>query len=158
MLASDRHIANRVPISEQRSLVYGDDARVCAWASERIGRGTSWPADTVTIAMEDHGRLMVAALFNRFEWKGCQIHVASDGSRSWARRDVLAAVFAFPFLQVGCERVSAPIASRNQASLIMAIKLGFVPEGRMERALGDDDLSLLVMFKERCPWLPRTEG
>lgn len=154
---ADHNDVTRIQVGPARALVYGDDARVCHWASERIGLGDHWPSDTVTIALEEGGRLVVAALFNHFELSDCHIHVASDGSRNWARRDVLAAVFAFPFRQIGCSRITAPIASRNKASLIMAIKLGFVPEGRKERALGDDDLSLLVMFNERCPWLPPME-
>ncbi|MFG1462121.1 GNAT family protein [Xanthobacter sp. DSM 24535] len=148
----------RVPVSGARHLVYNDDARVIAWASEHIGQGEYWPQDTVSIGLERDGRLLAAALFNSFSGAACQGHIASDGSRAWATRDVLAAVFAFPFVQSECQRITAPIAASNKPSLILAIKLGFVPEGRMERALPDDDLAVLVMFKERCPWLPRVEG
>lgn len=148
----------RVPISDGKCLVYGAEAELCAWASERIGQGDLWPADTVTIGLEQNGRTIAVGLFNRFDGSDCHMHIATDGRKNWASRGVLAAVFSFPFIQVGCRRITAPVASRNTASLVAAIKLGFVPEGLMARALPNDDVARLVMFKERCPWLPRMEA
>lgn len=143
-----------IPVSGGRFLVYDTNRAVLDWASDRIGLGREWPDDATCITLQDEGGTICAVwVFCRFEASDCEIHIATNGRRNWASRDVLAAVSAFPFWQLKLHRVTAPVACRNIASQIMCIKLGFVPECLKRNALPNDDVVQLVMFKDRCPWL-----
>lgn len=147
-----------LPVSRGRFLAYGANRRVMDFASEKIGGGFDWPDDVQAIALQEaDGKIVAAALFDRFEAAECQMHIATDGQKNWMARDTLAAVFAFPFWQLKLRRITAPIASRNRTALVAAVRLGFTPEGVRERALWDDDVCVLRMFRGECPWLSPKE-
>jgi len=50
-------------------------------------------------------------------------------------------------------RVTALIPRRNEPSIILAIKLGFIFEGCMTDWYGDDDAMIYGMTKDSCPYL-----
>ena len=112
-----------------------------------------WPSDTTTIGVENDGELVAVALFNLFLGDGCAAHIATGGGRDWASRAMLAALFAYPFIQCGLVRITLPIARRNIKSQILALKLGFSFEGRLALGSNGDDEILMGMLKRDCPWL-----
>ena len=65
---------------------------------------------------------------------------------------MLYGIFAYPFEQCGLRRVTAPISSKNKASLILVIKLGFMFEGRLVNGCTDGDQVIMGMLREDCPW------
>lgn len=139
------------------SLAYDNDAAHMAWASERLGRaGMSWPADTVTIGVVKGDETVCAVLFNLFLEKTCCAHIVSDRSRAWATRGILAAFFAYPFVQCGLNRITLPAPSSKKDAIVFAVRLGFEFEGRLANVYenGDDEI-LLGMQRDKCPWLPR---
>lgn len=137
------------------TLVYDNDDANMAWASQRLGRPSmTWAHGTKTIGIERDGETVCVALYNLFTEKSCCAHIVTDGSRRWATRQTLRALFAYPFEQCKLDRITLPIQSSNKLSTILAIKLGFQFEGRLANsyANGDDDV-LLGMQRSRCPWL-----
>jgi RimJ/RimL family protein N-acetyltransferase len=70
----------------------------------------------------------------------------------------LRALFAYPFNDLGCKRVSAIIGKKNKKSRKLCEGLGFVLEGVMKRGLdGFEDAFLFGMLKENCRWLKERE-
>lgn len=134
-------------------LVYGETERMLQWAAGRFDFGTP-PADTQAIGLEGEGGLKVVAFFNNFSSTNCDIHVVTDGSRAWATRGFLAAVFAYPFIQCGLRRVTAYVAADNTAALEMDLRLGFQREGVMREGADTGDMMILGMLKNECKWLP----
>ena len=122
------------------------------WAAERIGIAR-WPDDSKGLRVTRDGQIKAVLVYNTFMDETCCIHIATDGKRDWANRGILFGIFAYPFLQLGLRRVTAPIASRNIASQILVIKLGFQFEGRLIGARRDNDDEILFgMLRERCFW------
>lgn len=154
MPVSAQLTTTRVAVTPRQSLVYGDDARLRAFAAERLDEpAMSWPDDTITIGIETDGVLSAVALFNLFMGEGCCAHIATTGARDWASRTVLAALFAYPFVQCGLTRITLPIARRNIRSQVLALKLGFSFEGRLRANAEGDDEIIMGMLRTECPWL-----
>ena len=144
------------PPTEHLTLVYDRRDDLLAWAAEKMGSpNMQWAPDTATIGVERGDALCAVAAYNIFSGSGCCAHIATDGSRAWASRGILAALFAYPFIQCGLDRITLPISRKNIRSQILALKLGFSFEGRLARNHDGEDEILLGMLREECPWLHR---
>ena len=135
-------------------LIYNEPERLKDWALAQYPEA-SVHGDTHSMGMEVDGELVVVCLFNSFTKHDCAMHVVSNGGRRWCNRGFLAAAFAYPFVQLGLSRVTAYVPAKNTSALMLDLRLGFKPEGRMVEALGDDDLVVLGMLKRECTWLTR---
>ena len=72
----------------------------------------------------------------------------------WGRRHILRDWFIYPFLQVGCARVSARVAESNTLMVKTALHMGFRIEGRIRQGYdGAQDFILFGMLRDECPWL-----
>lgn len=134
-------------------LIYNENDRLKAWAVERYP-DAAVEEDSHAMGYEVDGELVVVVLYNGFTTHCCSMHVVSDGKSRWPSRGFLAAAFAYPFEQLGLHRVTAYVPAKNTAALMLDLRLGFQPEGRMVEALPDDDLIVLGMLRRNCKWLP----
>jgi RimJ/RimL family protein N-acetyltransferase len=137
-------------------IIYNDPERLKDWAVEHYP-DAAVDGDTHSIGMEIDGQLVVVTLYNNFTPHMCNMHVVSDGGRRWCTRGFLAAAFAYPFHQLGLNRVTALVPAKNKAALKLDMWLGFKPEGTMAEAMGDDDLIVLGMLRRDCIWLPEEQ-
>lgn len=96
----------------------------------------------------------VVLLYNHYNKPNIGIHVAAREGALWCYPEILFHIFNYPFGELGCERVTAPIWSTNRASIQTVEALGFTLEGTLRRAgpKGEDQL-LYGMLKTECRWL-----
>lgn len=96
----------------------------------------------------------VVLLYNHYLKPNIAIHVVARPGALWCFPDILYHVFNYPFTQLECARVTAPIKSINLASIRTVKALGFVYEGSLRRAgRSGEDLLLYGMLREECRWL-----
>jgi RimJ/RimL family protein N-acetyltransferase len=63
-------------------------------------------------------------------------------------------MFDYPLRQLGCVRITAPIADGNDGAIRFVTKLGFQLEGRLRKAMPDGaDRLIYGLLKEDCKWL-----
>lgn len=132
--------------------------QLLAWAARKLGTN-GWSDDAMPFGVvEDRPGLRplvraVIVINCRFG-ASCRMHIATDGSRRWATRDVLIRLSAFIHLGLGARRVETIIAARNLPAQIAALKVGFQVEGRT-RCSADDgtDGIVLAILAEENPWL-----
>lgn len=137
-------------------LVYGRREELLAWAAERIGI-ERFREDARAIGIEKAGQLAGVVVYDTFSPTDCHMHVASDGSGHWLTREFLAHVFAYPFIQCGYLRVTAPIAESNTKSLNLNLRLGFKIEGFHPYAAVDGGAMVTTaLMREDCKYLPAT--
>lgn len=134
-------------------LIYGEEARLLPWAAARIGI-TAFREDATAIGQERDGEVAAVVVYDSFSPHDCNMHVASDGSGHWLTRELLAAAFAYPFIQLDKRRVTSPIAANNTRALRFNQRLGFVPEGYHPHGAGEHALVTLGLLRERCRFLP----
>lgn len=121
--------------------------------------GTNFNPDVDTVIARSEGdRLLGGVIFQNFTGASIRMHMASFDSRAM-NRDILWAVFHYPFVQLGCELLLGEVPSNNKKALDIDKKLGFKPVARIEGAYPDGDLVVMAMRREECRWLnltPRT--
>jgi RimJ/RimL family protein N-acetyltransferase len=132
-------------------LVYGADHAIAAWVRARCpwvdGFGG---AHAIGIACGPD--LVAGVVFANYRGSGIEVSIAADHPR-WARKGVLRALFAYPFIQLGCRRITALIPAKNEQSLRLCQGLGFSVEGRHPALFPDDDGVSLGLLREHCKWL-----
>lgn len=137
------------------SLLIGADEFVAHYVRARIGniRNAELGPLAAFGAVRD-GVLIGGVVFYRYT--GHDIHFAAAADRSdWiASRGTLAALFDYPFCQLGCARVTAMTGRRNGRARDLLKRLGFREEGIHALALdGIQDAVSYGMTRPSCRWL-----
>lgn len=136
-------------------LIFDDKARLLDWAQAQIGNDGFRPEATA-IGYEIDGQLHAVAVYEAFTKYDCDIHVAVQDNGRHLTRGVLAAVFSYPFVQLGLLRITGRVIEGNAQALAFDHKLGFVTEGYHPRAAGlDKGVFVLGMLRESCRFLPK---
>lgn len=137
--------------------------KLLAWAARRLGTN-GWSDDAIPFGIiEDrHGqRPLVRAVIviNAIYGANCRVHIASDGSRRWATRDILIRLSAFIHYAINVRRIETVIAADNVKAQIAALKIGFRVDGRTRYGADDGtDGIILAMIREENPWLKGDEN
>ena len=141
-------------------LVYGQDERVLTWISTNLFNNPDHLYGSVSIGIEHDGKLICGVAYNNFSTKPdnspllIEMTIYSVDKR-WCNRHNLNALFGYPFIQLGVERVQALSSLRDEAVSDFLKRLGFTLEGyhRSAYADGTDALSW-GMLKSECKWVP----
>jgi RimJ/RimL family protein N-acetyltransferase len=105
--------------------------------------------------MERGGCITAVVVYNNFiPTNSIDMHVAAvDGGR-WLTRPFLAAVFRYPFEQLGVRRVTARIGANNLKARNFLVSLGFTHEGTIRQGWeADTDLLIFGLLKNECKFL-----
>ncbi len=133
-------------------LIFGADRQVADFVENQLGQDVSFSKDFSAIGVGNEQGLVAGVVYNNFEGRDIQSSIAST-SPNWASRGVLYAIFAYPFLQLKCARLSALTRSQNVKSNIFLRKAGFRQEGLLRNWYEDDDAIVYGMLKNECIWI-----
>jgi len=126
-----------------------------SWLS-KVGK-FEYPQNTACIGQEKDGELIAVVGYNGFNPNSCQIHVASTDVY-WLNKDLLFAIFDYPFNKLKVEVIIAPIYKGNVKSLNLCRKLGFEQVGDIPYGHPKGDLIVVAMKRNQCKWLQQGEG
>ena len=136
-----------------KTTVYGQDDIVIPWVGARIDEN-DFGQGAVSIGLVEDGELIAGVVFNLYNGPSILMHVAAVPGKRWMTRDYLFRCFAYPFLQLQCNRISGLVRADNFAAQRFDEHLGFVREGVVRKGADDGtDLILYGMLKEECRWL-----
>lgn len=136
------------------NLIYGQEDRLLPWAQDRIG--VAFRRDAYTLGLEKGGELVAVVVFDNFSECDCNMHIASDGTKSWMNKSLLLAAFAYPFAQLGLLRLTGMVPADNADALAFDENIGFVREGYHPKAgPGGKDLISLGLMRENCRFIPK---
>ena len=126
-----------------------DPARVFAFVSERVALQPIGGAKG--IGLERDGEMIAGVIFEGYTGHNIWMHVAAEPGSHWLTRDFLRAVFTYPFVQLGVDRVSGHVDASNAEARRFDEHLGFQPEATLKGAARDGgDVILYVMWKKDC--------
>jgi len=135
-----------------KTAIYGQEDRIIPWVGSRIDEDQF--GDAVAIGLEEDGELIAGVVFNLYIGPSIMMHVAAVPGRRWMTRDYLYRCFAYPFLQVKCNRITGLVREDNLDAQRFDEHLGFKREGLIRRGANDgSNLILYGMLKEECRWL-----
>lgn len=120
------------------------------WISERLRISDFGPC--VTIGVLHKGQIAAVALFNKYLHPNIEISFAI-GSPHWASRGSVQAIFRYPFVQLGCKRVTATIRADNKRASRFLLHLGFKQEGYHPDVFEDGDAITYGLLRKDCRWI-----
>jgi len=136
-----------------KKVVYGEDERVLQWMEARIDERYS-RTDSVAFAMEEDGEIIGAVAYNMYTIASVSMHVVALPGKYWLTKDFLWRCFAYPFVQLGCKRVTALVREDNLYAQKFDENLGFKREGLIRQGCTDgSNLILYGMLKDECRFL-----
>lgn len=130
-------------------LIFGHDDAVAQWVAMRIPGMTSFGPCVGIGVMDSADVLIGGVIFHDWQpqWKNIQCSFASD-RRDWLTRKLIRVILAYPFQQVGAERITTLTPKRNKAARQFLQKFGFRHEGNVRRGFGDDDAIISGLLRE----------
>jgi len=132
------------------------------WAFQRIDMNGFWPVGARALGVYDEakGDAIRAVLVTVETYRGViDAHFASDGSRTWATRNILGGIFGYLFFVRGAHRVQTLVSPENDKTIIMNYKLGFKFEASLDGAMDDGGPGVLMsMSPQSCKWLKGKEA
>lgn len=138
-----------------KSVIYGQDEQVAAWVAERVGTDEFGPG-TVALGLEEDGKLIAGVVFNMYTKASICMHVAAEPGKRWMTKDFLWRSFAYPFIQLNCNRITGLVRVDNFDARRFDEHLGFKREGLVRRGCVDGtDMILYGMLREECRFLRR---
>lgn len=119
------------------------------WLCERIGLVPS--ANIRCIGRSSHGELVGVVGYDGYNGASVMLHVASEGN--WLTKDLLYAVFDYPFNVCKVNMVIGLVPSGNAQALRFNTHIGFKTKQWLHGAHPDGALVLMTMAREECRYL-----
>lgn len=136
-----------------KTAIYGQDDIIIPWVGERVNEDEFAPG-AVSIGLEEDGNIIAGVVFDMYTGPSITMHVAAVPGKRWMTRDYLFRCFAYPFIQLQCNRVTGLVRADNVVAQKFDEHLGFVREGVIRKGAEDGtDFILYGMLKEECRWL-----
>jgi RimJ/RimL family protein N-acetyltransferase len=137
-----------------RALIVSDKAKVGPWVAKKLFAKWS-PEGAEAIGLERSGEMVAGVIYENWNGKSCVCHVAVQGLLT---PKYLAAIFHFPFVFGGLEKIIAPVAESNAESIRFVSKLGFREEARLLEAHPDGSVLLFTMNRDQCRFIGERFG
>jgi hypothetical protein len=115
--------------------------------------GMPGTADSKGILLTRDDIPVAATLYDSYNGANIFAHLAiQPGGR--LTREFIKAIFYYPFVQLGCLRITGLVDVSNQKARLLNKHLGFQPEAVLKRAAeGGQDMMVYVMFREDCRYV-----
>ena len=133
-------------------IIQNDSEGVGTWVCDRLG--TYWYEGAgEAIGFTFAGKMAAGCIYTDFNGSNIRMGFALE-DRRFMNRSTLWAAFAYPFLQLGCRRVTAIVDCANFASLAFVEHLGFAYEATFEDAAPNGDHQIVFrMLASECKWI-----
>jgi RimJ/RimL family protein N-acetyltransferase len=129
-----------------------DFERVHAFVSERTPINRVSGAQAIGLARDSE--LIAGAVYEGFNGHNVWVHLAGMPGRRWMTRQFLYAGFAYPFIQLGCSRISGYVEAWNLEARRLDEHFGYKQEAVLHGAASDGgDVILYVMRREDCRYV-----
>lgn len=132
-------------------LLFNCDQALAKWAGDRLGMEIAGP--NTSIGVVHKGQIVAAAVFNNFRLPNIEVTFVTSSPR-WASKGAVRAILRYPFLQLGCKRVTAITEAKNHPAREFLCRLGFKEEGIHPDALPTGDaITHGLLRKDAAMWI-----
>lgn len=149
--ASDVRAGGAVPLR----IVAGQTERVAEYILSRLPEVAELPGGYEAIGVVRGDDLVGGMLYTN--WIPCRgggdVRMWAAGEPGWLSRRVIAVMFGYPFVQLGCHRMTLLIDRTNKVSRSISEKLGFRLEGVVREGLGPgEDMMIYGLLRRELRW------
>ena len=136
-------------------LIYGQDVALAKWAGDRLGIQNWGPSRAIGVVR--HGSLAAVAVFHQYRHPSIEISFVT-ADRRWATPQVVLGILRYPFVQLGCKRLTAITEATNQPTRAFLCRLGFCEEGiHPDTFETGDAVSYGLLREDAARWLAEEE-
>jgi RimJ/RimL family protein N-acetyltransferase len=130
----------------------GFDDTVGTWVHTRLG--STWiPGRGNAIGLlNEKGNLCAGWTYSDWNRAHCVVDVVAE-AEGWCTPEFLFMCFDYPFNQLGCKRITSPVAAINTHCQKFVEWLGATREATLKDACPTGDVHIYRMFKQECRWL-----
>ena len=107
------------------------------------------------IGFERNGELAAGVCYENWNGRSIMCHIVLEGRMT---PEYLAAIFHYPFVYLGVEKIIAPIVESNKESIRLCMKMGFKQTAVLKDAHPDGDINIYEMKREECRYLGERYG
>lgn len=139
-------------------LLYGEDDRVRRFVAGLNNRTPDFgPSAAIGVTLD--GELVCGVVYNNYRRFDLDMHVSASNPK-WASRRIVGTLLAYPFVGLGCVRVTATIAATNDRARKLLRQLGFHSEGFHPLAWEgrEDALSYGMLRSDAARWIGALRG
>lgn len=126
-----------------------DKASVVPWVSRQVSIAIDAQAPA-GVGLERDGALVAGVIYTGWNGRSLICHVAVHGLLTPA---YMAAIFHYPFVHCGADKIIAPVIETNAESRRFVTKLGFVEEARIADAHPDGAIIIYTMRRAACRFI-----
>lgn len=131
-------------------MLFGADDVVSAWVGKRVGIDDFGPCVAIGVSRQD--QLLAGCVYNNWRHPNIEVTFATDSPR-WASRQAISCILSYPFVQLGCLRITAYTRAGNERARAFLTGLGFDQEGYHPHGFPDDDAVSYGLLREKCRWV-----
>ncbi len=122
------------------------------WISARIPHADNFHQDALAVpigVLTDTGRPAAGVVFNMYYPKDSTIHVSVAASNPlWTRGTIVRDILAYPFLQLGVEKVWATMPQDLAHVLALNRKMGFTQEAILGKHLRGKNAVIARLYRK----------
>lgn len=122
------------------------------WVAEKTG-GSYFAGSGQAIGLLRNDVLVAGVLYDNYNGRCIQMHVASDGSSRWMTREYLRVCFDYPFNQLKVNKIIGLVDSTNVEAIRFDENIGFHLEHVCTGAGKHGDLLIYSMTRSQCRWI-----
>jgi RimJ/RimL family protein N-acetyltransferase len=132
-------------------LLYAQDMALTRWAGNRLGISDFGPSRAIGVVRK--GDIAAVAVFHHFRFPDIEISFVT-AHKHWATPQTVRGIMRYPFVQLGCKRLTAITEAKNQPTRAFLCRLGFRQEGVHPDVFNDGDaISYGLLRKDAERWL-----
>jgi len=102
------------------------------------------------IGLERAGELVAGVCYENWNGRSIMCHIVIDGRMT---PEYLAAIFHYPFIYLGVDKIIVPIVQSNRDSIKFVMKLGFTFTTSLKEAHPDGDINIYELKREDCRYV-----
>lgn len=120
-------------------LLFGDDENIAQWVCEHLPQyeARGFGAFSAIGVVSESGEPLAGVVFNEYkpQFRTMQITMVATSPR-WATRNIVRSILAYPFLQVGVNKVWTATPHTNERALRFNKGIGFTQEATLAYQFG----------------------
>lgn len=113
------------------------------------------PEGAEAIGWMKDGEIVAGVWYEDFNPQSITTHIAISGALT---KRFLSVIFDYPFMQLGVQKIIAPVLEDNADSIRLVTKMGFKEEARLNNVHPLGDMLFFVMNKIDCKYLGARYG
>lgn len=105
------------------------------------------------LCLKKDGEIIASVIYDQYNGSNIFMHVAAAPGKKWLNRHFLHEAFKYPFVTLGCRRITGWVWANNVEAQKFDEHLGFKREAVLKDAAGlGQDVYLYVMFRDECKY------